>query len=495
MTTETQPASAAPRRRADAARNDLLLWDTGLRLLIDKGPDRLSALDLARSAGLTTGAVYARYENNEEILVGLWQNRIAGPLREYLSQAVEVMTSPYSPDTPAADDDSDLARRVFDPESPLSAGISMLIVAPRIIELSEFIIPEVQSWLREFGVTDVPGDPESSTNASEPAITSGTNSTATDTASLKILSAVSAALGVVYFAAADMFPRADWRRMILGVQYANQVEGLEPILATLPPVEARPPFNYTITTDNEVRDALVNAAANVIARSGTERATTQRIARAAGLPPSALFAEYQNRQALFHDVATKLLTEIYSRSRYAAIHGVTAPGVTAPGVTAPGVTNHDLTISGNSPEKSHDDVQLATDYDDPRLKLWRESMVTSVAENTFGLLGSVGSLHRRLRLEFQLAAIHDDDVRAELQRIDQQTVGDAGEFYLRAFGISSDLARRSTRFLRTIAQGAMLLEEVSHAVTGRDVRLINARLAEYVSRRAIGEIEPTTARP
>ena len=63
------------RRRADAARNDDLLLDAALELLREKGPDRIAALDLARLAKLTTGAVYARYENNEEILVGLWQHR------------------------------------------------------------------------------------------------------------------------------------------------------------------------------------------------------------------------------------------------------------------------------------------------------------------------------------------------------------------------------------------------------------------------------------
>ena len=65
------------RRRSDALRNDELILDAALELLRQKGPDRLSTLDVSRAAGLTTGAVYARYENNEEILVGLWEQRIA----------------------------------------------------------------------------------------------------------------------------------------------------------------------------------------------------------------------------------------------------------------------------------------------------------------------------------------------------------------------------------------------------------------------------------
>ena len=80
------------RRRADAARNDDLLLDAALELLREKGPDRIAALDLARLAKLTTGAVYARYENNEEILVGLWQHRISGPMRAFFEASLPALT-------------------------------------------------------------------------------------------------------------------------------------------------------------------------------------------------------------------------------------------------------------------------------------------------------------------------------------------------------------------------------------------------------------------
>lgn len=440
MATPSAPPTN-PRRRADAARNDQILWDTGLRLLGEKGPDRLSALDLARSAGLTTGAVYARYENNEEILVGLWQNRIAGPLHEYLKLAITTMTATPFTEVEATKTLTDI---VLDPDSPLRAGISMLIVAPRIQELNEVIIPDVQGWLHDFGVSD---DVE-------------------DLPSLRILTAASAAFGLIYFAAADMLPRNDVQRAVLGTQYANQIEGLEKEVARFPRIEATPPFNYVVSTDDPIRDALVNAAATVITRSGVWRATTQRIARAAQLPPSSLFSTYQNRDALFEDVAVKLLEEIYNQSRYASIHGEATVG---------------SELSGP-----------AVDFDDPRLKMFRLSMITSVAQNTLGLLGPIGTSHRRLRLEFQLAAIHDDDFRREIQRVDDRTVRASGQFHRDAFGFEDDLARRIARYLRTVAQGAMLLEEVSHLVNGRDIRLINARLADYASRRAVGEIPQST---
>lgn len=435
------------RRRSDAERNDQLLWDAGLLLLCERGPDRISALELARSAGLTTGAVYSRYENTAEVLVGLWQHRIAGPLHEFLTTAVEVLTA--APGWERGDEEV-IADLIFDHSSPLRAGVSMLIATPRIPELAEYVIPEIQGWLREFGVSD----------------------DVHDLASLPILNAISAALGTLYFASASMYSLKDLRRNVLAVQYANQMTGFEQTarrgFADLPPITVQPPFDFTVTSDNPIRDALVNAAAQVIARAGTEHATTQRISRAAKVPPSALFSEYHNRQALFHDVAIRLLEQIYSESRYNAIYGIE---------------------SGSEPTQP-----VASNYDDDRLAMYRHSLVTTAANNTVSLLSDVGKTHRRLRLEFQLAAIHHDDIRAVLQQIDQRTIAESGVFHRHVFGFPEDMSRRIARFLRTIAQGAMLLEEVSQMVADRDIRMINARLADFACRRAIGEIQPSTLR-
>jgi hypothetical protein len=70
-------------------------------------------------------------------------------------------------------------------------------------------------------------------------------------------------------------------------------------------------------------------------------------------------------------------------------------------------------------------------------------------------------------------------------------VNASGVFHRDVFGFDESLARRIARYLRTVAQGAMLLEELTHMVDGRDIRLINARLADYASRRAVGDIAPT----
>lgn len=423
------------RRRADAARNDQLLLDAGMELLREKGPDRLTALDLARRAGLTTGAVYARYENNEEILVGLWQKRLVDPLRQFFGDAVRVLVD-------NDDEDDSIVATLADPQSPLLAAVSLLIAAPRITELNEVVIPDIQEILRDLGVVEDPYD----------------------LPSLHRLVSISTALGCLYFAAADMFHLDEWpliRSMLRHITNCTTYDLSDPLLPSIP-------FGYHIDTGHEMRDALVNAAAGVIARSGIERATTQRVARAANLPPSALFAEYQNRQALFADVAAKLLQEIYQEHRYRILYG-----------------------QGSGPEVSPDPLN---DWDDPRLQDFRNTMVTNVAANTQGLLSDVGRSHRRIRLEFQLAAIHNADVRAELRRVDDSTTALSARLQRTMFNFPAAIAGPGARTTRVIAQGAMLLEEVSQMVNGRDIRAINGPLADFCCLVALGRpIEPTSA--
>lgn len=431
--------TAAPtqRRRADAARNDELLLDAGIELLREKGPDRLTALDLARRAGLTTGAVYARYENNEEILVGLWQRRLMEPLRQFFADSLRVLTGDESTE-------DSVIRTLMDPGEPLLATVSLLIAAPRIPELSEVVIPDVQRILHDLGVTD---DLE-------------------DLASMQSLMAVSAGLGCLYFAAADMFRFEEWpfiRSMVQFVTSRRSVDIASPVEPTLP-------SNYVIDTGDDVRDALVNAAAVVIARSGIEKATTQRVARTANLPPSALFAEYQSRQTLFADVAAKLLQEIYQEHRYRHLFSL---------VTTP----------------SHPNAPL-DGWDDPRLQEFRKSMVTIVAANTQGLLAPAGRPHRRIRLEFHLAAIHNSDIRAELKRVDDSTNIMAAEMQKAMFNFPSSIAGPGTRTSRTVAQGAMLLEDVSQMIEGRDICVINSPFADFCCLVALGRsTEPTSTAP
>jgi AcrR family transcriptional regulator len=419
------------RRRADAARNDDLLLDAALELLREKGPDRIAALDLARLAKLTTGAVYARYENNEEILVGLWQHRISGPMRSFFEAALPAMT----PGLHRAEAQAIMAKAISNPHGPLRPGVSLLIASSRIPELHEIIVPEIQGWLHEMGISD----------------------DRSDVASLYKLEIISFVLGCLYFAATDMFDFDDWETIKPLAHYILEHPSIED-LAEIP--IAAPP-SIAVTTDNQIRDALVNGAARVIARGGVERATTQRIARAAALPPSALFSEYRTRQALFGDVAEKLLHLIY--------RGARAEDILPPA------------------EQTSSAIEIPTDFNDPRLVMHRQFLAQRGTITSMALLAPSAKEQRRIRLEFHLAAITDPVIKDALLKADIMATEHATNLLNSSFGIPVALAAPTVRMARLLVQGSLLLEEISESLNGRNLTHIYKPLAEGFSHMVVNE--------
>ena len=395
------------RRRADAARNDELFLDAGLDLVQDKGPDRLGALELARTAGLTTGAVYARYENPAEILVGLWQNRIATPMRLFLENSLEALTA----DDPHSTANSMTAKALSNPHGPLRPGVSVLIAATRVPELAEVVSPDLQRWMTDLGIQK--------------------DSTDVDVAVRHSL--LAAVIGTLLFDTADLFDTDDWTftRTLADAMGARRDVGR---FALPSPLEPAAP---TITTGNETRDALVNGAARVIAHGGFERATTQRIARAAGVTPSTLFAEYRTRQELFADVATKLLEHIYTTTR----------------------TLRD------------DDAEDST---------WQERFLTVKLSAYRGLLQPRASDHRRLRLEFHLAALHDTMIGDTLRRVDTHVNQAVSRQSADELGVDATTMLRATRFVRSCGLGGMLLQELVGGYENLDLRHVFEPLVALV---------------
>lgn len=420
-----------PRRRADAARNDDLLLDAALELLREKGPDRIAALDLARLAKLTTGAVYARYENNEEILVGLWQHRISGPMRAFFEASLPAI----HPGPNRAQAQAIIAKTISNPHGPLRPGIALLIASSRIPELYEIIVPEVQNWLRDMGISD----------------------DRSDIPSLQKLSTISFVLGCLYFAAADMFDFADWEAVKPLAHFVLE----NPHTGEVPEVSGAIPPSIVVVTDNEIRDTLVNGAARVIARGGVERATTQRIARAAGLPPSALFSEYRTRQALFGDVAEKLLHLIYRGARAEDILPVA--------------------------NETQDEFEAPTDFNDPRLIMHRSFLSERGAATGMALLAPASKEQRRIRLEFHLAAITDPIIKDALLKADTLATEHANNQLHKLFGIPKALAGPTVRMARLLVQGSLLLEEISESLSGRDLRYVYTPLADGFSHMVVNE--------
>jgi len=118
---------------------DEAVLDAAVAVVGELGADDVNLSAVARAAGVTTGAVYSRYENRQEILVDVWQKRAAGVIREVIGLGVRTTQGDSTAATQAAQLLTVRDRRAF-------AGIALLIAAPRVDELQESVLPQVHSW-------------------------------------------------------------------------------------------------------------------------------------------------------------------------------------------------------------------------------------------------------------------------------------------------------------------------------------------------------------
>ena len=293
-------------------------------------------------------------------------------------------------------------------------------------ELAEIITPQIQEWFHELGISD----------------------DLNDVASLQKVSVLSFTLGCLHSSSIDMLQPADWKVVesmahhILDNPFQSGDHFHEPIVP--PPIR--------ITDDNANREALLNGTAQIIARGGIERASLQRISRAAGLNPSTLFYEYRTRDLLFADAAAKILHCLYEARR--------TPNV---------ATNSTASIANSDAPKY---------FADPRLIAFRTQSKMYGPAATNGWLAPQGRAARRLMLEFDLAAMTNLAIRSAYTLVDEQGTAHAAESLLADFSIPLEISEPVVRFAKTFLQGTMLLQELSDSVFGRDLRLIYQPLAD-----------------
>ena len=179
------------------------------------------------------------------------------------------------------------------------------------------------------------------------------------------------------------------------------------------------------------------------------------------MPPSALFSEYRTRQALFSDVAEKLLHLIYRNTR---------------------AENIDPTA-----EVSRAESKTPTDFNDPRLVKHRQLLSYRGALTEMALLSSQSREQRRIRLEFHLAAITDPVIKDALVNADQLASAFASQELNQIFGIPLAFAEPTVRMARVLFQGSLLLEEISESLNGRDLRYLYKPLADGFSQMVINQ--------
>ncbi len=284
--------------------NDERLRDAALAEVVDHGADSLGPTAVARRAGLSTGAVYNRFEDTTELLVDLWTSRCQQAGTDLMNIAMEALLGNDG------DAKGDVARRqlveaLANPSPAVSALIELIVIAHRDEALAEVVIPGGTAMIAGHGVTRS-ADPDQRAKAAL---------------------VVSLLLGMLLLDAsgvevepdwAEVEPdwaevEPDWERTFGGmaVRLRQRIEPAgEPEMLTLPELPSGDEID-----DDPTRAALMLACMEVIGRVGLQRATVTRIARRAGLTHGAIYGLFGSKEELVATAVAELTDKILGLDR------------------------------------------------------------------------------------------------------------------------------------------------------------------------------------
>lgn len=256
-------------RRQSAFANDSRILDAAVSVACDVGLDRLTVSAVAKLAGFTSGAIYARFESREELLVGLWEQRAAASLEELIRQVGSFRRRGASDSYRHS-----IVQWLTDPPPELRIAIEACLIAHRVEELFDIVPTTVRSWFADLGLDHDHLTPDESVD----------------------LTLVAGTIGYVMLQgfpdplAADLGDSLSW------ISAPAPSPGGQPIMTTTTAQE------LVMEPDDEVRNRLLLAAQSAIASSGVYRTTLTRIGRLARTAPTIIYSRYRNRDELIKDI-------------------------------------------------------------------------------------------------------------------------------------------------------------------------------------------------
>ena len=268
------PAHGSRLPKSEATR--LKLLDCAVHEIVESGPDRLGFTAISRRAGMSTGALYARYENADELLVDVWLQKCLPEIRTVMSD-LENAVSGSDPAVLA------LAGRINALDPVLLAATRILVIAHRNDTLWEVVDPSFRDTVDKTAVR-FPGMPFALAHVLGYVLgTSGSGLTHLDW------------VGPLTMVMQSV-PRARPGRVDAGGAAALAETPSEPM-------------------GDDVDNRLFVALSDVIGNVGVDRATVSRIARRAEVNPATIYMRYKDKDALVERVVSIIAEMGVSRNR------------------------------------------------------------------------------------------------------------------------------------------------------------------------------------
>jgi AcrR family transcriptional regulator len=232
-------------------------------LILSTGIDAISFRDVGREAGLTHGALYARFEDVEELLVDLWTEVLS---HRAIAMFEAARNAAVSPSDASVDALLDFVRNA---ESADVVAVQVLLLSRRFVVLFE----EVEIFIHDY--LESPGE----------------NSRAVHSRSLALFSMMAAKI----FNNSEFGLNRDRIAFLQPVLVAALKTDPEDVL----PVPLSEPDDRVIPTPNsDIRSQLSYYTFSAVGRSGYTRATISRISRRSNCSPGAIYKLYPSKEDL-----------------------------------------------------------------------------------------------------------------------------------------------------------------------------------------------------
>ncbi len=254
-----------PSRRSDRAlTNDSLIRSTTIELILSKGIDAISFREVGKKAGLTHGALYARFEDLDELLVDLWCETLSTRAVAMYETTLQAAAQPSEQSVAAV---FDIVRHA-DPTD--AATIKVLLLTRRFPILQE----EVDGFVHDH-LEARPGE----------------ISDAVQSRALILFSLI----GMKIFANYEF--GLDPARLTFLQSVMLETLSIEP--SAIPPVSVvEADEGGTLDLEDDIQSRLARATVNAIARSGYTKSTMSRISRRAESSPGAIYKLYSSKEEL-----------------------------------------------------------------------------------------------------------------------------------------------------------------------------------------------------
>jgi AcrR family transcriptional regulator len=266
------------RRSGRALANDEIIRTAAANEIVRVGVDRLSPREIAQVAGLTHGAIYARFESVDELLIDLWNST----LRERLAIMSQLSKSV------AMDPSARTVGELFDflrhADACDLAAIEVLLVSRRIPSLGE----ETEGFVREHLET-IEASP------------------ATHMCAVVLFGLAMVQIFVnAQFGSDSEYESALEKLLIdaLGTTTPDSRGGNSRVNPTRVPVQNDRARHLS---GRDLRSDLAHATYDVVGKSGCVGATISRIARRSNCSPAAIYLLHRSKQDLMVSALVDLM--------------------------------------------------------------------------------------------------------------------------------------------------------------------------------------------